>query len=191
MLEGNTNRELTKRLQNGDREAFDELYLKYNSAIYYNILKLTRDLIITQDIVQEVFIALWEKRHSLDAGQEISGWLFVVSYNKSVNHLKRKLKESLTQKLQQDGNSTIDAEDDLVNIRMSILEKAIEQLSPQRRRVFELCKLQRKTYAEAAAELQISKHTVKEYLSGAVIFIKKYIKQYPEFLVIILCAILF
>ena len=192
MIEGSPNNELIRRLQNDDKEAFDELYWKYHSAIYYNILKLTRDLIVTEDIVQEVFITLWEKRDSLDIEKEISGWLFVVSYNKSIDYLKRKLKESLAQTaLQQNDEHTIDAEGDLVNIRMNILEKAIEQLSPQKKRVFELCKLQRKTYAEVADELQISKHTVKEYLSGAVIFIKKYINQYPEYSVIFFSVILF
>ena len=185
-----TNNSLITRLQNDEKEAFDELYRKYHSAIYYNILKLTRDAIVSEDIVQEVFITLWEKRHELNIQQGISGWLFVVSYNKSISYLKRKLKESLARTaLQQNIENTTDAENSFTNTQMSILEKAIEQLSPQKRRVFELCKLQRKTYAEAADELQISKHTVKEYLSGAVISIKNYVQQYPEYSVIFFSAI--
>jgi RNA polymerase sigma-70 factor (ECF subfamily) len=184
------NNELIERLQNDEKEAFDELYRKYHSAIYYNILKLTRDAIVSEDIVQEVFITLWEKRHELNIQQGISGWLFVVSYNKSISYLKRKLKESLARTaLQQNIENTTDAENSFTSTQMSILEKAIEQLSPQKRRVFELCKLQRKTYAEAADELQISKHTVKEYLSGAVISIKNYVQQYPEYSVIFFSAI--
>jgi RNA polymerase sigma-70 factor (ECF subfamily) len=184
------NNELIERLQNDEKEAFDELYRKYHSAIYYNILKLTRDAIVSEDIVQEVFITLWEKRHDLNIEQGISGWLFVVSYNRSISYLKRKLKESLARTgLQQNIENTTDAENSFTNTQMSILEKAIEQLSPQKRRVFELCKLQRKTYAEAADELQISKHTVKEYLSGAVISIKNYVQQYPEYSVIFFSAI--
>ena len=191
-MKGNTNKELAERLRNDDKEAFNDLYWKYHSAIYYNVLKLTRDLFIAEDIVQEVFITLWEKRHSLDAGQEISGWLFVVSYNKSISHLKRKLKESLAQTgLQPTVEDIIDTGDDLADTRMGILEKAIEQLSPQKRKVFELCKLQRRTYEEAAEELKISKHTVKEYLSAAVISIREYIKQHPEYSLIFLSAILF
>ena len=185
-----TNNELITRLQNDDNEAFNELYRKYHSAIYYNILKLTRDAIVAEDILQEVFITLWEKRHDLNIEQGVSGWLFVVSYNRSISYLKRKLKESLAQTvLQQNIENTIDARNSLANIQMSILEKAIEQLSPQKRKVFELCKLQRRTYAEVADELQISKHTVKEYLSGAVISIKNYVKQYPEYSVIFFSAI--
>ncbi len=191
-MDSNKNNELITRLRNDDKEAFNELYRKYHSAIYYNVLKLTRDSIVAEDIVQEVFITLWEKRYSLDIEKEISGWLFVVSYNKSIDCLKRKLKESLAQTaLQQNSENTTDTGNSLFNIRMSILERAVEQLSPQKRRVFELCKLQRKTYAEAADELHISKHTVKEYLSGAVIFIRNYIKQYPECTIILFSAILF
>ena len=182
-----TNNELITRLQNDDKEAFNELYRKYHSAIYYNILKLTRDTNVAEDILQEVFIILWEKRYDLNIEQGISGWLFVVSYNRSISYLKRKLKESLARTaLQQNIENTTDVINSLANTQMSILEKAIEQLSPQKRRVFELCKLQRKTYAEVADELQISKYTVKEYLSGAVIFIKQYIKQHPDY-----CAIFF
>jgi RNA polymerase sigma-70 factor (ECF subfamily) len=185
-----TNNELITRLQNDDKEAFNELYRKYHSPIYYNILKLTRDSVVAEDIVQEVFITLWEKRHDLNVEQGISGWLFVVSYNRSISYLKKKLKESLAQTaLQQNSENTTDAGNSLFNIQMGILERAIEQLSPQKRRVFELCKLQRKTYAEAANELHISKHTVKEYLSGAVISIKNYVKHYPEYYVIFFSAI--
>lgn len=192
MMEGNTDKELTKRLQNDDLNAFNELYRRYHSAIYYNILKLARDLFIAEDIVQEVFIALWEKRHSLDNGQEISGWLFVVSYNKSISHLKQKLKESLAQaELQQNSHYNLDERNDLVDIQMHILENAIAELSPQKRRVFELCKMQRKTYEEAGEELKISKHTVKEYLSGALNSIREYIKQHSEYSVILLGAFLF
>ena len=67
-----------------------------------------------------------------------------------------------------------------MNNQINVLEKGIEQLSPQKRRVFDLCKLQRKTYEEAAQELNISKHTVKEYLSDAMNFLKEFAKQSPS-----------
>lgn len=190
-MNGNINKELTERLRDNDQEAFNVLYWKYHSAIYYNVLKLTRDNIIAEDLVQEVFIALWKKRSTLDPEQDILGWLFVVSYNKSISYLKQKLKESSVHaSLQQPVEEKMDAGEELVNAQVTILEKAIEQLSPQKRKVFELCKLQSRTYEEAAEELKLSKHTVKEYLSGAVISIKEYIKQHPEYSAILLYAVL-
>ena len=190
-MKGYNNEELIGRLQRDEIEAFNFLYWAYHSAIYYNVLKLTRDLVIAEDIVQEVFITLWEKRHSLDASQEVSGWLFVVSYNKSVNYLKKKLKESLVQTtLQSSLSDKTELDENLVNARETILEKAIEQLSPQKRKVFELCKLNGKTYEEAANEMKLSKHTVKEYLSSAIVSIKEFIKQHPAYTVVFTCAIM-
>jgi RNA polymerase sigma-70 factor (family 1) len=173
--------ELAIRLQNDDIEAFNTLYWTFHAAIYANALKLTRDTVIAEDIVQEVFITLWEKRKSIDPNHNINGWLFTVSYNKSVDQLKRKLKSSLAHKDSQASidNST-DVIDDLSEEQLSMLEKAMKQLSPQKCKVFQLCKIQGKTYEEAARELQISKFTVKEYLSSAVTIIKEYIRQHPE-----------
>lgn len=184
-MKGIPNKELTKRLKENDAKAFNVLYWNYHSAIYYNVLKLIRDSIIAEDIVQEVFITLWEKRHMLDSEQEISGWLFVVSYNKSVSYLKRKLKETLGQTnlpelLEDTIDETIDIRNEIEGARIGILKNAIEHLSPQKRKVFELCKLQRKTYVEASEELNLSKHTVKEYLSEAILDIKDYIKVHME-----------
>ena len=68
---------------------------------------------------------------------------------------------------------------DLTEEQLVVIEKAVDQLSPQKRKVFELCKIQRRTYEKAAEELHISKYTVKEYLSEAMISIKKYVGQHP------------
>jgi len=172
--------ELVERLQKGDMEAFNTLYLKYHSALYSNILRLCRDEIVAEDLLQETFIALWEKRHLLDPNQEISGWLFVVSYNKSVSFLKIKLKESMAKSTSQQIDYGSDDRVEIVENQINVLEKGILLLSPQKRMVFDLCKLQRKTYEEAARELNISKHTVKEYLSDAMDFLKEFAKREPS-----------
>ncbi|MEO6000378.1 MAG: sigma-70 family RNA polymerase sigma factor [Chitinophagaceae bacterium] len=171
--------ELILQLQQDDVNAFDVLYETYHNSLYSNIYKFTRQAETAQDILQEVFICLWEKRLTLHPHQPIAGWLFVVSYNKSVTYLKKMLRESLqtrnavtAQKAPE--NDLLQREDQL-----NLLEEAIEKLSPQKRKVFELCKIQGKTYEETARELGISKHTVKEYLSGAVSYIKLYVQQHP------------
>lgn len=162
-------------------EAFNALFWKYNHALFANAFKLVRSIQMAEDIVQEVFIRLWEKRNTLDPEQEISGWLFVTCYHKSIDQLKRQLKDSLEQENIRHSIELIsDASLNLTEVRAVTLEKAMEELSPQKRKVFELCKIQGKTYEKAAAELQISRHTVKEYLSEAVASIKKYVHQHPQ-----------
>jgi RNA polymerase sigma-70 factor (ECF subfamily) len=173
-------KELISRMAKGDMQAFDELYWKYQKAVYYNALKLTRNSLIAEDIVQEVFVGLWEKRALIDSERSVGGWLFVSGYNRAVNELKKKLRESLALKEIDTYETEREVEPDLSVIQINILEKAIALLSPQKRKVFELCKLQGRTYEEASAEMGISKHTVKEYLSGAMASIKEYAVNYPE-----------
>jgi RNA polymerase sigma-70 factor (ECF subfamily) len=72
-----------------------------------------------------------------------------------------------------------------------MLEEAMSRLSPQKRKVFELCKLQGKTYEETASVLQISKYTVKEYLTAAVGSVKEYVHQHPQSSVAVSSAVVF
>lgn len=179
------------RLHTDDVKAFNTLYLKYHRALYSNIFKLSKDADTTQDILQEVFITLWEKRLTINPDQSVSSWLFTVSYNKTINYLKKSLKESV---ILTDINEEIQLADEkeinLREIQLYLIEGAVNQLSTQKRKVFDLCKLHGKSYEETAKELNISKHTVKEYLSEAVINIKEYIKQHPESSTAFFCAIL-
>jgi len=171
---------LISRLIKGDMEAFNDIYRLYFHPVYCNALKITRDIPVAEDILQEVFTTLWEKRETLDAGKPLGGWLFVICYNKSVNILRKRLRESFLHKQLQQPDDSGPEEEMRFSAQWTILEKALSCLSPQRRRVFELCKLQGKTYEEAATELRISKYTVKEYLSAAIVSIKEYSMRHPE-----------
>lgn len=172
---------LAALLVQGNMDAFDDIYWKYQRAIYLNSFRITRDEVTAQDIVQEVFISLWEKRQSINPDLPLAGWLFVSSYNRSLNILKKKLRESVAIDQLTSEEIMTDIAADIPEKQLQILEAAIDLLSPQKRRVFELCKLQGKSYEEAAKEMQISKNTVKEYLSEAITIIKEYARQHPVF----------
>lgn len=167
--------ELARLLLLGDVAGFDALYHKYHHALYFNILKLTKDPETARDILQEVFITLWRRREELDPDQSILSWLFVVSYNKSIDYIKKTAEQSTL--LRSAVTPASAQETQWEEARLQLLEEAIRKLSPQKRKVFELCKLQGKTYEETAQELHISKNTVKEYLSGAIAYIKLYIQH--------------
>ena len=174
-----SNTELAVRLRNDDLEAFNTLYWKYHSALYLNVLKLTKDPILAEDIVQEVFITLWEKRHTLKEDQSIGGWLFTVSYHKAVDAFKQRLKENAIIKLLDVSGEEAESTN-VVESQIDVLNKALQQLSPQKSRVFTLCKMEGKSYEQASVQLNISKHTVKEYLSDAVKSVKIYLNNHPE-----------
>lgn len=169
------NKDLLIQLKQGNIKAYESIYWKYHEALYSNIYKIIKDLYATEDLLQEVFISLWNSRDSLDVEKPVANWLFVVSYNKSITYLKESAKNPVFHFERPDIPAT---EDDLKNLyteqQWEILQKGLETLSPQKRKVFQLCKLESKTYSEAATEMQISKHTVKEYLGEAMSLLKSF-----------------
>ena len=181
VLKNRKTNNLARRLLNNDVGAFNTLYTEHHSAIYANSLKLVKDPAIAEDIVQDVFITLWEKRHTIDPKRDIVGWLFVISYHKTIDAVKRKLRQALAENIL---HSIIEEPDvfkeNMTEEQLGAIEKAVGRLSPQKRKVFDLCKVQSRTYEKAAEELHISKYTVKEYLSDAIVSIKKYIGQHSS-----------
>jgi len=157
---------LVSLLHDGLNEGFDNLYWKYHQLIYMNVFKFVKNKEESQDILQDVFATLWESRKSIKKEQSVSGWLFVISFNKSVNHIKKKIRHSAAEdKLLSFYPPYDEDRDDSNEEHYQILHAAINGLSPQKQKVFTLCKLEGKSYEQAARQLNISRHTVKEYLS--------------------------
>lgn len=164
-------------LQN--REVFDQIYTEYHKVVYNNIFKLIKDASIAEDILQDVFFALWENKAKLDPQQAVSAWLFVVSYNKSISYLRKKIKQGILYVDSYDPFHTVAEEifpdKRLIEAELSMLEEAINALSPQKQKVFRLCRFEGKSQKETAMLLGLSTESVKDYLKQSKYFIKDYI----------------
>lgn len=175
--------DLVIRMYDDDVSAFDVLYWRYHQAIYSNILKFTKDPNAAQDVLQNVFCKLWENRRSMDNQQSVSGWLFVISFHQSVDYMRKNVRESEAVNSFKNSMAIPDEINfNLLEEQYCLLEKAISQLSEQKRKVFTLCKLEGKSYEAAAQELNISKHTVKEYLSLAMLSVKNSVKEHKFYI---------
>ncbi|EOR93054.1 RNA polymerase ECF-type sigma factor [Arcticibacter svalbardensis MN12-7] len=153
-------------------EGFESLYWNYHQLIYLNIYKFVKNKEESQDILQDVFVTLWESRAMIKE-QSVSGWLFVISFNKALNHIKKKQRITAVQdQVASAYISSHEREEDTLDGYYQILKSAIADLSPQKQKVFKLCKLEGRSYEEAAEELNISRHTVKEYLSLAMFSVR-------------------
>jgi RNA polymerase sigma factor (sigma-70 family) len=124
------------------------------------------------------------EKDRIEAGRSLAGFLFVISYHLSVNWLKRKLLELKAAQVHSLAVAYVETVDNYEQ-QLLLLDQAILNLSPQRRRVFTLCKLRGKTYRQAAKELNISNHSVKEYLSAAMKAVREYAVSHPEYKVML------
>jgi RNA polymerase sigma-70 factor (ECF subfamily) len=166
------------RLANGDLKAFDSIYLKYADLLLAQTTKITKDRFVAEDIIQDVFVRLWERRSEFATYQKISGWLFLSTFNASMNYLKKVARESKRHEAFEQNRIDPDINDlAKQEAQHALIEVAIHQLPPQRKQVFTLCKYEGMTYDDVAAKLSISKNTVKDHLKKANESIKNYILQ--------------
>ena len=174
--------ELAGLLNQSDVSAFEALYQKYHKAVYTNITRLITEQNIAEDTLQDVFMALWEHREQIDASKGVANWLFVVSYNKSMRFLKKKVNERIvyTEQIAENAAKEEEADESAIELPQGLLNDAVAALPPRKRQVFELCRLEGKSYAEAASILGVSAETIKQHLKETTKFLRNFIfSRYP------------
>lgn len=174
---------LLVQLQAGSADAFTQLYQAYAERLYYNILSLVKDGSTAEELVQDVFARIWQKRETIQIESSFGAYLFAASRNR-VYDFFRKLNRD------HDLYACIKAaasyeysyiEEALLNREnVDILQKAINSLPHQRRRAFELCKIEGLSYKEASEKMGISLSTLKDHMANAREAIRNYVSKHYE-----------
>jgi len=84
----NSDQELVNQLQDGDSQAFDELFERYQAAILRHLVHLTGNEMAAQDLLQEVFLRVWLRSEQWDGRGSFKGWLYKIATNLALNHLR-------------------------------------------------------------------------------------------------------
>jgi RNA polymerase sigma-70 factor (ECF subfamily) len=176
---------LIGRLKEGNKDAFIQLYNRYHRGLYAYVTRIVKLPDLAEDILQEVFLKIWDIRHRINPELSFQAYLYRISRNLSFKMLKRisadyNLRLRVMSELQSTVEDTaLKASWDQYRI---ILKKAIDALPPRRQNIFKLCREEGKTYKEVAALLNISPYTVKEHMVLATKFIKEYLSRHGEIL---------
>lgn len=168
-------------LYGGDARAFDRLYQRYHKAVHANILKLVKAPHLSAEILQDVFVSLWQNRFRIDQTKSLGAWLFVVSYNKSLNAIRNALKESLEYVAEYPEARMVEdsshEEEEVFEIRMQLLEEAVAELPKRKREVFKMYRYEGRTKEDVADTLGLSPRSVNNYLKDANKLIKDHISK--------------
>lgn len=163
---------------------FSEIFRQHEHRLYTLALRLTKSDQAAKDIIQEVFMKLWEQRHNIHTIQNMEAWLYRLTENKVIDYLRKasadsRLKKMIWEQLQQIVNEA----EQYVSAKEynEIIQKAINELPPQRRLIYQLNKQGGMNYHEIARELQLSKHTVKNQLFSAVQSVRRFITNNTKF----------
>ncbi|MCK5147671.1 RNA polymerase sigma-70 factor [bacterium] len=164
-----SDRQLTIEIRKSSQRAFKALYLRYFDAIYRYIAHRLYSGEDTQDFVQEVFTRLWQHRHDLDPKKSIKAYLYRVSYNLVIDHLRKRGSDKIFREYITLSNSSPES---TMDDRMT-LKEAINDLPENVRLVFKMSRYDGLKYKEIADICQISIKTVESRMTQAFKLLRK------------------
>jgi RNA polymerase sigma-70 factor (ECF subfamily) len=179
--------ELVERLQTGDVEAFDLIYDKYSGKLYKFGFKHLRSAAEAEELVQSVFLKIWENRKILRKELSFKSFLFTIAYNDICKLFRKRnyLLKFINDSLAENPNSSFIIEDriDFQSV-IEMVRKIINILPERQQIIFKKSREEGKTTKEIAAELELSPGTVDNYISESLKFIRS--RLYKEDLSLIL-----
>ncbi len=170
---------------------FEILFKEYFSPLTYYAIRYVKDDDMAKEIVQAVFLSLWEKRYELHSDTPLRSYLFRAVHNRCMNYLRDKAKfhsKDITEidylfKLEKDGSENYEFHE----LEARIINE-INKLPPNCSRIFRLSRFEGKKYKEIAMELGVSVKTVEAQMSKALMILRE---KLADFLHLIIFFVLF
>lgn len=169
--------ELLENLKLQDPRAFSQLYTLYVKKIYAYTLGILKSPALAEDVTQDTFVKLWEHAPAVQTDRSIQPFLFTIARNLSLNVIKQASRQTwisdeiFTHAIyqQEDGLQYTERKQ-----TGEFIDQAIDQLPPQRRLIYDLCRNYGYSYKEAAEKLGIKDSTVNSQMVKAIRTIKDF-----------------
>ncbi len=169
---------LLNKIAEGDRQAFSTLYMQYLGELHRYIYLFTKSKEQSEEIVQDVFVKIWEKRDQLGHITSFKSYLYRTAKNLLLDEIRKDaVKFKAHQYLKPSSEDSHETADERIISRQyhEIAERAIALLPEKRRAIFLMRTREELSLDEIAAKLSISKSVVKKQLYAAISFVRNYI----------------
>jgi len=174
---------LLSRVAQGDEAAFSILFYSYHNKLGAYILRITASFPLTEEIVQDVFLTIWQNRACLGEINRLEPYLFVIARNRAFNCLKQMARENTRRRewasFKRDEPEMADALE-AADGYGSLIDKAVDKLPPQQKKVYLLHNQEGMGYPAIAHQLGLSATTVKKHMSLALRHIREYIHSHMD-----------
>ena len=175
-MNGNTpDSHLIELWRTGNESAYRALFDRYFYKLYNYTSKLVADKRISEEIVMDVMLAVWQKRDMLNSNLSLSAYLYRSVKNRLIDHLR---KQNLpTVSLDQttiEPPSAFITDSRLLHKELECLYRSsLNRLPPQKKRIFTMSREEGSSYKEIANRLQLSKNTVENHMVAALRLMKE------------------
>ena len=163
-----TGQDLFNIIEEGQVQAFTRFYTQFFQKLLLESDKYVKDISVAEELVQDVFLKVWENPESLEEIKSVKSYLYKSVINSSINYINRQRNiEQHHQKIAADFTEEYLMELDEENELVVLLRIEIEKLPPQCKKVFKLNRFERLKYKEIADLLDISERTVENHIANA------------------------
>ena len=171
-------KELVTRLREGDESAFESLYHLYSKRLLGFLIKSVKSETIASELLQDTFIKIWKNRENIDPEQSFRSYLFRISENIVFDFFRKASRDKALQAVLI--NSACEeythVEENLcTKENEQILHDVINLLTPKRREIFQLIKMEDRSYNEVSRALSISPSTISDHIVKATKFIRQHL----------------
>jgi RNA polymerase sigma-70 factor (family 1) len=189
----NTEKAILMLSSGGDEEAFTSLFHLYKHKLYSYLLSLTDSEMLAEDIVQDVFMKLWDEHEALAAIENFGSYLFRMSKNHAINHFRRMSHETLIISEMFKANPSDNQTEDTIALKETekILEDIVDKLPAQQKMIYNLSRKEGKSHEEIADLLKISPNTVKNHVVMAMSTIRTQLRRHSDTLLMLAFAATF
>lgn len=170
---------LLDRLMNADEEAFRQIFELYVKKVYHFIFGYIQEKTEAEDITQNVFIKIWEKRATIDTGKSFKGFIFTIAYRTVIDYFRQnttKFNRGIIRDFSDESIPSLVSAEELLNRHQldSLYEKALHSLPPKRKRIFLLSRHSGLSNKQIAEQLNISVKTVESQMTAALSSLKEF-----------------
>lgn len=174
---------LLSKLKEGDSTAFASLYGLYSKMLLSNILHMVKDPEVAKELLQDLFLKIWEKRATIDPEKSFKSFLFTIAKNIVYDYLRKvALDKKLTQELIANTIESYSHTEELLSFKEknACLSQAIDRLSPQSKQVYQLCKIEGLSHKEISERLGISISTVNNHIVKSSKAVKEFLYNHSD-----------
>ena len=176
-------KELVVRIKNGNIDALEVLFTRLKQDVYSFAFSYFRSKELAEEVVQEVFIRLWEKRELINPDYDFVSYIFKIAKNIILDQLREQARygERYGPINPDLSYSSENADDQIIfDDFQNLLQEAVDRLPPKRKYIFQLSREEKMTYAEISEHLNISVNVVENQMSKALKHIRQYLLLYTD-----------
>lgn len=187
-----TDKELLQQIAEDDSMAFTMLYRRYWEELFVTAAKALREKTEAEDVVQDVFLSLWNRRHELNIQESLVAYLHTSVRYKAIQYIEKNITRRDYLALLADVSVNTLPPNAEINLQVEELQKTINNtiasMPPKMQQVYKLSRQEQLSHKEIAERLSVSAETVKKHIQHALQLIKTAIQYTSVFIIYLLAS---